>query len=143
MEALPPSGARKPVSIFMVVDLPAPLGPRNPSTSPGLTSKDKLSTATCSPNRLVRLFIFIMTSSISPVTDTSQKGGQRLQEYMDWPGAGKDIQGMIEQPSRLRPCACHACRKNILAAACYGHGFAGFKLPARSGECNRVLKCLA
>src|SRR5690606_23647393 len=113
------------------------------STSPGLTSKDKLSTATCSPNRLVRLLIFIMTSSISPVTDTPQKGGQRLQEYMDWPGAGKDIQGMIEHPSLLRPCACHACRKNILAAVGYGHGIAGFKLPARSGECNRVLKCLA
>ena len=27
-------GARKPVIIFMVVDLPAPLGPRKPSTSP-------------------------------------------------------------------------------------------------------------
>ena len=34
MRALPASGSRKPVSIFMVVDLPAPLGPRKPSTSP-------------------------------------------------------------------------------------------------------------
>ena len=45
-DAEPPSGVRNPVSIFMVVDLPAPLGPRKPSTSPGLTSNDRLSTAT-------------------------------------------------------------------------------------------------
>ena len=32
--AVPLSGSRKPVSIFIVVDLPAPLGPRNPKTSP-------------------------------------------------------------------------------------------------------------
>ena len=32
--AVPAVGARKPVIIFIVVDLPAPLGPRKPSTSP-------------------------------------------------------------------------------------------------------------
>ena len=30
----PPLGARMPQSMRMVVDLPAPLGPRNPNTSP-------------------------------------------------------------------------------------------------------------
>ena len=34
--ALPEVGARKPAIIFIVVDLPAPLGPRKPSTWPGL-----------------------------------------------------------------------------------------------------------
>src|SRR5690606_36536362 len=63
MEALPEVGARKPVSIFMVVDLPAPLGPRNPSTSPGATLKDRLSTAVCCAKRLVRFVISIMASS--------------------------------------------------------------------------------
>ena len=37
--AVPEVGARKPVSIFIVVDFPAPFGPRNPSTSPAPTSK--------------------------------------------------------------------------------------------------------
>ncbi len=36
----------------IVVDLPDPLGPRNPVTAPGRTSKDKSSTATTLPNRL-------------------------------------------------------------------------------------------
>ncbi|MNP26653.1 hypothetical protein D3C76_1195160 [compost metagenome] len=63
MLALPEVGARKPVSIFMVVDLPAPLGPRKPRTSPGATRKDRLSTAVCCAKRLVRLVISIMAYS--------------------------------------------------------------------------------
>ncbi len=37
----------------MVVDLPAPLGPRKPVTMPGRTVKVRLFTATFSPYRLV------------------------------------------------------------------------------------------
>ena len=37
--AVPEVGGKKPVSIRIVVVLPAPLGPRNPSTSPALSSK--------------------------------------------------------------------------------------------------------
>ena len=37
----------------MVVDLPAPLGPTNPVTAPGRTEKDRSSTATAEPNRLL------------------------------------------------------------------------------------------
>jgi hypothetical protein len=47
--ALPEVGARKPASIFIVVDLPAPFGPRKPSTWPGSTLKLMPSTATRSP----------------------------------------------------------------------------------------------
>ena len=36
----------------MVVDLPAPLGPTNPVTSPGLTENDRPSRASAGPNRL-------------------------------------------------------------------------------------------
>ncbi len=46
---VPEVGARKPVIIFIVVDLPAPLGPRNPSTSPGATWKEMSSTAVSGP----------------------------------------------------------------------------------------------
>src|SRR5579875_194856 len=47
--AVPPVGARKPAIIRMVVDLPAPLGPRKPSTSPRPTAKLTSSTATIGP----------------------------------------------------------------------------------------------
>src|ERR1039458_7930105 len=41
-------------SMLIVVDVPAPFGPRNANTSPSRTSKLMLSTAVNSPNRLVR-----------------------------------------------------------------------------------------
>src|SRR6185503_7200542 len=47
-------GCRKPATIFMVVDLPAPLGPRNPSTSPRSTVKETSSTAWIWPNHFVK-----------------------------------------------------------------------------------------
>jgi hypothetical protein len=42
------------LSILIVVVLPAPLGPRNPKTSPSLMWNVRLSTAVKSPNFLVR-----------------------------------------------------------------------------------------
>src|SRR6476646_6560377 len=44
----------------MVVDLPAPFGPRNPVTTPGSTTKLSRSTAVLSPYRLVSPSISIM-----------------------------------------------------------------------------------
>ena len=41
-------------SIEIVVVLPAPLGPRNPNSSPGATSNDTSSTAVKPPNRFTR-----------------------------------------------------------------------------------------
>src|ERR1700680_157408 len=52
--ALPEVGLRRPHRIRIVVDLPAPFGPRKPKISPRFTSSETLSTATKSPNRLVR-----------------------------------------------------------------------------------------
>src|SRR3981081_3595773 len=60
--AVPAVGARNPVIIFIVVDLPAPLGPRKPSTSPAGTLNEISSTAIRGPKFLTRLQI----SSISP-----------------------------------------------------------------------------
>jgi hypothetical protein len=45
MLALPELGVMNPASMRIVVVLPAPLGPRKPSTSPGFTSKLTSSTA--------------------------------------------------------------------------------------------------
>ena len=44
----------------IVVDLPAPFGPRNPVTIPGWTVNDRSSTAVCDPYRLVRFATVIM-----------------------------------------------------------------------------------
>ena len=47
--ALPPVGAIVVVSMPTVVDLPAPLGPSSPNTSPGATSKSMPLTASTPP----------------------------------------------------------------------------------------------
>ena len=46
----PSVGRKKPASIFIVVDFPAPLGPRKPNTSPAATEKLRLSTDTKKQN---------------------------------------------------------------------------------------------
>src|SRR4051794_20687554 len=48
----------------MVVDLPAPLGPRKPVTVPGSQVKDTSSTAVCTPYLLVRCSAVIMVTSL-------------------------------------------------------------------------------
>src|SRR5690606_23354699 len=80
MLAEPEVGARKPVSIFMVVDLPAPLGPRKPSTSPGWTLNDSASTAVCRANRLVRSL-----SSIIALSSIRSRPGAPLKPYAPSP----------------------------------------------------------
>ena len=57
---LPAVGGMKPVIMRMVVDLPAPLGPRKPSTSPRSTVNEMPSTARLAPNVLTRLSMRIM-----------------------------------------------------------------------------------
>src|SRR5258707_13662401 len=63
----------------MVVDLPAPLGPRKPSTSPRGTENDTLSTARMGPNLLVRLRIAIISDiSSCPSNVFGRAGPARL-----------------------------------------------------------------
>ena len=67
MRAVPALGGMKPASIRMVVDLPAPLGPRKPSTSPRATVKDTSSTAVKPEKRLVRRSISISAAKAYPL----------------------------------------------------------------------------
>src|SRR5688572_5316699 len=69
----PSLGASSPVSILMVVVLPAPLGPRNPKISPARTSNVTASTAVKSPKRRVRPVT--LTGGVTGVPITS--GGIR------------------------------------------------------------------
>ena len=59
--ALPAVGGKKHVSMRMVVVLPAPLGPRNPTMSPLLTEKEMWSTAVVRAYLLVRSVTVIMS----------------------------------------------------------------------------------
>ena len=61
MTAVPEVGGRNPVIIRIVVDFPAPFGPRNPRTSPSLTEKETPFTAWKSP----KLFFRFFTSSMA------------------------------------------------------------------------------
>src|SRR5262249_37309717 len=51
--AVPDWGRSRPRISRIVVDLPAPFGPRNPVTRPGCTVNDRFSTASVLPYRLV------------------------------------------------------------------------------------------
>src|SRR5690242_4337633 len=63
----------------MVVDLPAPLGPRNPVTRPGRTVKETRSTAAVLPYLLVRFCASIIgVPSARDFASHDRTGGHRL-----------------------------------------------------------------
>src|SRR5215471_3929223 len=64
----PAVGASRPAIIRIVVDLPAPFGPRNPVTTPGRTTKSSPLTASLSPYRLLRFSTSIIACSLPSVT---------------------------------------------------------------------------
>src|SRR6266446_5152364 len=68
-ETAPALEGMKPVIMRMVVDLPAPLGPRNPSTSPLPTSKETPSTASFGPKDLLRFSTLITAPLQNTYTD--------------------------------------------------------------------------
>src|SRR5437868_15132602 len=63
-EIAPEVGGMKPVIMRMVVDLPAPFGPRKPSTSPFSTLNEIPSTARFGPKVLTRLSILIIGNDL-------------------------------------------------------------------------------
>src|SRR5579864_1189569 len=80
MRAVPPVGAMKHVRMRIVVDLPAPLGPRKPTISPRLTSKLILSSARNDPKLFDRSFALIMMSldiSSAPAGERKQNPARR------------------------------------------------------------------
>src|SRR5258706_1704599 len=60
----PEVGASSPVSILIVVDLPAPLGPRKPKNCPAVTRRSTLSTAVSAPKRRVSFSVTMARSVI-------------------------------------------------------------------------------
>src|SRR2546425_6469766 len=62
----PDDGLRRPSSSFTAVVLPAPLGPRNPNTSPRGTVIDRPARATVCPNLLVSSTVFTAGGAGAP-----------------------------------------------------------------------------
>src|SRR5882757_3696277 len=80
MRTSPLLGRSRPSSIRIVVDLPAPFGPRKPVTTPGRTVKVRWSTAVLSPYRLVSPCNSIMGARLArhggtPDPDKVLRGG--------------------------------------------------------------------
>src|SRR5882757_9013855 len=95
-EACPVVGEMNPAIMRMVVDFPAPLAPRNPSTSPGATENVKSSTASLSPYRLDRFFVVIMAALEQKSTREVPQNSGGPQYFLPTGGP----QGFI---SRVRP----------------------------------------
>src|SRR6516162_2609599 len=58
---VPEVGGKKPVIMRMLVDLPAPFGPRKPRTSPRSTANETSSTARLAPKTLTRFWTLIIS----------------------------------------------------------------------------------
>jgi hypothetical protein len=75
MRAVPEVGAMNPASMRIVVDLPAPLGPRKPTTSPCITWKLTPSTAVKLPKRFVSPSISMNAVTCSLPASAFSRGG--------------------------------------------------------------------
>src|SRR5690606_21273807 len=94
----PAVGRSSPRIIRIVVDFPAPFGPRKPVTRPGRTVNDTESTASFSPYLLVR-----STASIIGFLSVLCAAGSCGRLHGRCPGAGRPLAARrILAPSRLR-----------------------------------------
>src|SRR2546430_10743243 len=66
MVARPEVGSARPSSSRMVVDFPAPFGPRNPVMRPGASSKDRSLTAVTVPYRLASASTAMVLMAVPP-----------------------------------------------------------------------------
>src|ERR1700759_3344914 len=74
MDALPEVGGVRPTMTRMLVDFPAPLGPRKPGTRPGGGGKVTSSTGVNPPYLFVRESIWIMGRSLVPLSPRAHQG---------------------------------------------------------------------
>ena len=84
MAAVPDVGGMNPVIIRMVVDFPAPFGPRKPSTSPFSTAKEMPLTASKLPKRFFRLSTLSMFFLLFVLTEMSFSRGRRHPSRKMW-----------------------------------------------------------
>ena len=75
--ARPPVARIRPSTILIVVDLPAPLGPRKPWTSPAVTSRSRPSRARTGPKVLTSSSIRITGCAVVMGTSVPSREGRR------------------------------------------------------------------
>src|SRR5688572_9286257 len=96
----------------MVVDLPAPLGPRKPTTCPLSTSKLTRSTASTGPYALVNC-----ETEITPILRVKPKL-RRLIRTRRPPGPGRRDRGRLIRPALYWYSPCRAVLSKRLGRAC-------------------------
>src|ERR1051325_5775709 len=79
---LPEVGGMNPVIMRIVVDLPAPLGPRKPSTSPRSTVNEMSSTARFGPKAFTRFSILIICSDYNAGRDSRTSKGTKTMKAL-------------------------------------------------------------
>src|SRR5690606_35487935 len=125
MHAVPAVGRSKPTSILIVVDFPAPFGPRKPKNSPSATCKLSSLTATFSANCLVKPIVSIAQFKGSLLLLNSLNLGKQYYS-MDY-----TQEGGVGCRMRLRS-RCHAAQCS--QAAAMGRDYLASRAVA-SGEC--------
>src|ERR1700733_9960520 len=129
--APPEVGLNRPHSMRMVVDLPAPFGPRKPKTSPLRTSRLMRSTATKSPKRLTRL-------SITTELSCSGMGWRSTTDRIDEEvfNCGRDLLNRVEgNGGVLQP----RLEFGDAAGAIVNHDVQAIAGPGETGDANPVL----
>src|SRR5215469_13898327 len=96
MVAVPSSALTRPRRMRRVVVLPAPFGPRNPVTVPGVTSKLRPFTAVTGPNRLTspRIWIVAIPARLRRAARSRRRAsGQDRSSWWSIPGCEKSTPG--------------------------------------------------
>src|SRR6478752_425501 len=86
--------------IRIVVDLPAPFGPRNPVTTPGRTVKLRRSTATFDPYRLVRPCSSIMRINLRARETPRHRNDRGFSGAPDGPTGRRRLAGLLGGDAR-------------------------------------------
>src|SRR6266536_1018810 len=89
MVARPEVGVARPSSSRMVVDFPAPFGPRNPVMRPGASSKDRSLTAVTVPYHLVSASTAMVLMAVPPEVVTVVRWTLPTVGGAAAPGAGR------------------------------------------------------
>src|SRR6478735_7603138 len=136
--AVPLVGARKQVKMRIVVLLPAPFGPKNPTTSPFSTSKLILSSARTDPKRFVRSLAWIITSAV--ISFPRSRTRRALTDLLAWPPPGaRRADGNHHQITVKRPET--RAQAAVLLASPTGLSrplFPGRTLLSRQSGCRRM-----
>src|SRR3954469_24083920 len=128
----------KPVIMRMVVDLPAPFGPRKPSTSPFSTVNEMPSTARLGPKAFTRLSILIIAKDLEfGVRAVIIRTSARANNY------GPDPEFRSARFSHKPKDETHADVKDIPSRAVARLGraaFAGAELSGEAGAHHRAVR---